>query len=242
MEWNINHLIGHTLEATDGKIGKIEDFYFEDIHWDIRYFIVDTGNWLLDHKVLIAPVALDGSPTEKGNLRVHLSMDKIKTSPNIDTHKPVSRWEETELYEHYGWGQYWGTGFYAGSSLSVGTPFPVLDQREDREANKMVDHSHDELHLRSTEGVKDYHLHALDGDIGHLTDFIFDDATWKITFLVIDTRNWLEGQHVLIPIQSLIKIDWESSKIYLNLSISDIKNEKHFHALEYQNENLLHPR
>jgi uncharacterized protein YrrD len=46
MQRNLNHLIGWILDATDGEIGKVEDFYFDDQNWTVRYLIVKTGTWL----------------------------------------------------------------------------------------------------------------------------------------------------------------------------------------------------
>ena len=39
-------LKGYQLESLDGEIGKVEEFYFDDHHWTIRYLVADTGNWL----------------------------------------------------------------------------------------------------------------------------------------------------------------------------------------------------
>ena len=54
-------LLGDTVVANDGDIGKVHDFYFHDDTWIIRYLVVDTGHWLPGRKVLITPSAL-GKP------------------------------------------------------------------------------------------------------------------------------------------------------------------------------------
>ena len=58
---NFKDLRGYAIRATDGVIGKVDDFYFDDEDWGIRYLVVDTGSWLSGRKVLISPIAL-GSP------------------------------------------------------------------------------------------------------------------------------------------------------------------------------------
>jgi uncharacterized protein YrrD len=58
MQINTNNLIGYKLEATDGEIGKVETFYFDDDTWTIRYMVVKTGGWLSGRKVLISPEAV----------------------------------------------------------------------------------------------------------------------------------------------------------------------------------------
>src|SRR5687767_2340606 len=52
---NIKDLRGYVIRAIDGTIGKVDDFYFDDEDWGIRYLVVDTGSWLSGRKVLISP-------------------------------------------------------------------------------------------------------------------------------------------------------------------------------------------
>ena len=47
---NVNNLIGYSIRALDGELGKVSEFYFDDFTWSIRYLVVDTGNWLSDGK------------------------------------------------------------------------------------------------------------------------------------------------------------------------------------------------
>ena len=87
-------LAGYSFKATDANIAHVTDFYFDDKAWVIRYFVVDTGNWLSSRKVLISPIAI-GHPnwTEK-LLPVSTTKEQVKNSPDIDTEKPVSRQHE----------------------------------------------------------------------------------------------------------------------------------------------------
>ena len=54
-------MFGYAIEARDGRIGKVEDFYFDDTAWRVRYLIGETGGWLTRKAVLISPAALDSS-------------------------------------------------------------------------------------------------------------------------------------------------------------------------------------
>jgi sporulation protein YlmC with PRC-barrel domain len=221
------------MEASDGKIGQVEEFYFDDETWEIRYIVVDTGNWLDDREVLISPTAIMKKSWVNGVFPVNLTKDQIKKSPEIDTHKPVSRRQELELYEYYSWGRYWGNGFYAGSSMDVSSPFPMLDQKMAIEAEEKNNPSDDDIHLRSTERIKDYHIHARDGQIGHLSDFIMDDKNWHIRSLVVDTSNWLGGKKVLVSVNHIIKIEWVDSLVFLDIPISFIENGEPYRESEY---------
>ncbi|MGA2519172.1 MAG: PRC-barrel domain-containing protein [Smithellaceae bacterium] len=72
MQYSVKDLEGYAIGATDGDIGKLDDFYFDDESWTIRYLVADTGNWLLSRKVLISPFALGKAdlPRERLNDRV----------------------------------------------------------------------------------------------------------------------------------------------------------------------------
>ena len=180
MHRNINSLVGYKVEATDGEMGKVEEFYFDDQTWVIRYLIVKTGNWLSDRKVLISPVALIKETGRFGGFPVNLTMDQVRKSPNIDTDKPVYRQQETELHQYYPW------------------QMPPTDEQIVGKADRNDKRSGDDLHLRSTHAILGYDIETTDGDMGHLKDFIIDDATWKIEYLVIEMRAWPIGKKVLL--------------------------------------------
>ena len=97
MERNINSLIGFGIEATDGIIGEVEDFYFDDDTWKIRYLIVKTGSWLSGRKVLISMGAIIKKDQLNELIPVNLTKKQVKESPDIDTEKPVSRQQEIKL-------------------------------------------------------------------------------------------------------------------------------------------------
>ncbi|MGA9211831.1 PRC-barrel domain-containing protein [Kaistella sp.] len=217
MQHNIKSLIGYRMEATDGEIGKVEEFYFEDTNWLIRYLIVETGNWLLNRKVLIIPQAIKQSDAKPGVFPVNLTKEQIKTSPDIDTDQPVSRQQTMPLYGHYDW-EWYGSGFYAGGLEAVMDNDPVINDQDEK----------GDLHLRSTKEVKGYQIHTIDGDFGHVSDFILDDTTWQIIYLVVDTHKWFGGTKVLIKTSAIKEIQWENTKIIVNISTETIKDSPIF--------------
>lgn len=224
MQRNINNLIGYSMEATDGDIGKVEDFYFEDNTWLIRYLILKTGNWFFNSKVLIAPQAIVKRDAEPRTIPVNLSKEQIKTSPDIDTDKPVSRQQEVKLYGHYAWKPYGGSGFYAGGAEAAMINNPIIDQKIMKEAESGDKRSDDDLHLRSTKQIMGYHIHATDGDFGHIIDFIIDDVNWQIKYLVADSNTYFGGKQFLIETGMIKEIQWENSKVIVNISTDAIKD------------------
>ena len=93
---SMKQLYGAKLGASDGNIGHVKDFYFDDQNWVIRYVIADTGSWLQGRQVLISPHAIARLDPGEKLLRVNLTREQIENSPLIETHKPVSRQYETE--------------------------------------------------------------------------------------------------------------------------------------------------
>jgi hypothetical protein len=89
-------------------------------------------------------------------------------------------------------------------------------------------------HLRSTHAVTGYHIQATDGEIGHVEDFIIDDETWTIRYLLVNTLNWWPGKKVLVSPLWIDRVSWGESKVFVNLSRETIK-----HSPEYTEEFLL---
>jgi uncharacterized protein YrrD len=235
MQRNINSLIGFTMGATDGEIGKVEEFYFDDKTWTIRYLIVKTGSWLFGRKVLISPQAIVNHTWLDKVFPVNLSMDQIRNSPDIDTDKPVSRQQEMELYAHYPWMNYWGGAgsLYPGNDTLIGTPNLLIDEFM-AEKNAGEEKVEGDPHLRSTEDITGYRIHASDGEIGYVDDLIIDEQSWKIAFLVVDTRKWLTGRKVLIAPKWIKEVQWEDSMIIADLSVDAIKNSPEFESFQVQ--------
>jgi len=231
MERNINSLIGYSIKATDGKIGEVVEFYFDDETWAIRYLIINTIGWLANRKVLISPVAVIGTNWENGLIPVNLTSEQIRHSPKINTDKPVSRQQEIELHKHYSWGEYRAGWVYDGVDFGMSTP---SDETDKKAAKQIADrNSVFDPHLHSTSRVTGYDIQANDGKIGHVKDFIFDDQKWQLKYFVVDTHHWIGGKKVLLPVNHIEKVDWPKSDVFVNLSVADVQDCKAFEHIEY---------
>ena len=180
-------LAGYKLHCLDGEIGKVEEFYFDDRHWTIRYLVANTGNWLTGRQVLISPYALKTMEKDEQTIAVNLTKKQIEDSPSLDTDKPVSKQFEHAYYGYYGWPMYW-SGSYMWGNYPYIVRDPELWKISAQEKKKW------DSNLRSTHEVSGYHIQAAAGEIGHVEDFIIDDETWAIRFLIIDTQNWWPGK------------------------------------------------
>jgi len=107
---SIKQLYGEKLRASDGEIGHVKDFYFDDQKWVVRY-------------ALIAPHAFGNLDQHRSLLLVNLTRQQIENSPPIDSHKPVSRQYEVQYYRYYGWPSYWmGEGIWGLNASPIASP------------------------------------------------------------------------------------------------------------------------
>ena len=159
----VKDLQGDAIVAEDGEVGSIDDFYFDDEGWDVRYLVVNARRWIPGRKYLVSPVAID-SPLEEGDIRIDLTREQIASCPPAES-KPA---------------------------------------------------------LRSSSEVMGCGIEATDGAIGSVADLVFDDETWEITDVLVDSRQWLPGKLLLISPEVIERIDWPQRKVHLRLARGDI--------------------
>lgn len=226
---SIKQLYGVKLGASDGEIGHVKDFYFDDRNWAVRYVVADTGSWLSGRKVLISPHAF-GSLHQVGKLLlVNLTRKQIEDSPSIESHKPVSRQYEEEYYRYYGWPRYWqGDGLWGMSG------FPILELPTEpllSETASAVGSQPEraDAHLRSTQAVNGYDIEASDGTIGHICDFMMDAQSWAIRQLVIKVGHRLSGKEVQMPTSQVDRISYEKSAVFVKLTSEGVERSPTHH-------------
>lgn len=219
MQHSLRSMIGFSIRATDGDLGKVHEFYFDDATWTIRYMVVETGNWLANRRVLISIVALGEPDWESRTFPVNLTCDQVRNSPDIDTQRPVYRQHEAKLHEYYQWPLYWESGYQGIMGI---TPYPLLEvplMQDSTDPDR-----HDDPHLRSTRQITGYHIHATNGEIGHVEDFFVDDKNWTICNLVVETGNWLVGKKVIIPPSWIKSVNWAEAEVYIDRMRESVRN------------------
>lgn len=98
--------------------------------------------------------------------------------------------------------------------MSGGTIFPSKEEVQEVPETRPKPESH----LQSTRGVTGYRLHAADGTIGRVHDYIVDDKRWVIRYLVAATGTWLPGRKVLISPHWIERVNWETSEVFVDLT------------------------
>lgn len=213
----VKDLTDYGILATDGPIGQVVDVLMDDRSWTVRYFVVDTGTWLADRKVLISPLAVGMPDWAAQQLPVTLTKARVQNSPEVNTDNPVLRQHEIEQLSYYGYPLYWEAG-----GLSVAVPLPAIAEAN---VETRVD-----THLRSVKAVKGYTIVARDGELGHVDNVLVDDQTWTIRYLVVNTGHWWSGHQVLIAPQWVERITWEDATVTLDLTRDAIQNAPPYDA------------
>ncbi len=203
---SLHDLEQYAIQATDGVVGRVKDFYFDDDRWVVRYLIVETGSWLSSRQVLIPPNAIGAPNWAERTLPVALTREQIRGAPNIDTAKPVSRQHEMDYLGYYSFPYYWkgdnllGEGAYHDRVLA------------DSGASDRASH------LRSARALKAYQIDASDGPIGHVQSMLVDEQSWEVRFLIADTSNWWLGHEVLISPRWIRELHWLSATVSIGLT------------------------
>jgi uncharacterized protein YrrD len=244
---SVTELESYTIGASDGTIGSVQDCYFDDEAWAIRYLVVRTAGWLAGREVLISPLSVGSADAEGRVLHVSLSKDQVKNSPSMDTRKPVSRQHEMDYSAYYGYPYYWGgahlwggsacpTTMLTGTGLALGSSDiaytrALVKNVDAAYARETKQRANDDHHLRSCGEVKGYSIHATDGDIGHVDGYLVDDRTWAIQYLIVNTSNWWLGHQVLVAPAWLEAVSWTYSKVTTSLTRQEVRSAPAYSSL-----------
>jgi sporulation protein YlmC with PRC-barrel domain len=219
----LHGMIDYSIRATNGDIGKVVDFYFDDANWIIRYMGIKTGQWLSGHKVLISLTTLDKTDWESKTFSMNLTCAQVNDSPDIDRGQPLNLQHEVDLDDFYHMPLYWEPG--NGSACGIASS-PLLRNPIGRRFSDSL--QRDNPQLRSTRHLTGYNIHATDGEIGHVENIIIDIEKWVIDYMVIDAGNWLPGKKILISPQWVKNVNWADANVYLDRSRKEVQQIPEF--------------
>ncbi len=233
----ISPLKGFAIEASDGRIGTVADFLFDDASWRVRWLVIDCGTWQTGRKVLIHPSAISRAELEQQRFVVSLTKAQVEGSPELAEDQPVSQQMETRLYSYYGWDPLW-SGPYLGAMPGamawpyMAPPYFGLGLTTGEAHGTGANLQGADPHVRSVEEVTGYRIHAVDGEIGHVENFMIDDADWSIHYFIVDTRNWWFGKRVLISPLAVKSIDWFDRHVELDVSREQVESSPPWDPLD----------
>ena len=214
---SLKHLEGFRILASDGLVGKVYDFFFNDQSWMVRYLVADTGHWLPGRKVLLPTPMLIGPNLTERSFAVSLTREQVKTSPDVDTDMPVSRLRELELQAHYDWPFHWGC---VDGWVGPVPPAPAIEPP----IPKIAEDS-GKVHLRSIREMTGYKVEAEDSLVGTIDDFVAEEKNWVLRRLVLLTSHELSGRRVAVsPPDFIGEISWSHHSVKLLTTLATIRN------------------
>ncbi len=198
----LKDLLGARVHATDGEIGTVRNFLFDDQSWTLRYLVVDVGHFLNRQEVVLSISAVEQPDWANRSFQVNYTKEQVRKSPDVDTEKPVTRQQEIAMEEYYHWLAYWiDSGLGTGSTLPPGSDYPV--------------NTEEDPHLRSALDVTGYEVWATDGKVGDLHGFVMDEISWHLGYLDVKSGDWLRSRSVLIPTRCVKSVSWASRRVDL---------------------------
>lgn len=227
-------VIGYRLLATDGPVGKCKDMLFDDRLWTIRYIVVDTGNWLPGRLVIISTSQLGEPVWQERSIPVSLNAKQIEEAPPLGSEEPVSRRYERLFLQKFGQPLYWMAAMDPSSApaISYGAHLDPYSRAVAVSGDDGGEDEERETHLRSINEVCGYGIHATDDEIGKVDDFVVEDDTWGIRYLVVDTRKWLPGGQVLIAADWMRRVSWADREVVVGLPSDLIKESPKYNPSE----------
>jgi hypothetical protein len=214
---SLKDLQHYTVMASDGELGRVANFLFDDERWAIRYLVVEPSLFNDGRAVLISPIFFRKADWATHCFHLAMTAERVKASPGVNTDKPVSRQHERDYFRYYGYPYYWGYsgtwGMGAYPGLLLPWDAPPVDAAD----------SPSDVHLRSAREVGRYGVEGSNGGLGGIVDLVVDDATWEIRYLVVDTSHWWFSKKVLVAPQWATRVSWAERKVYLSLSRELVK-------------------
>ena len=226
MNRSLGKWVDGNVQAKDGDVGTLEQFYFDDLTWTLRYMAVRTGGKRAGRNVLVSLAALGNPDWKQRVFPVTLTLAQVRDCPSIGNEEVVSRQHEVDLHEHFAWPVYWGGGFYVppvSAMLATSADVEGAEIEAPESGARKID-----PHLRSTKELTGCRVHATDGSIGNVEDCLFDDAAWVIRYFVVNTRNWLPDRRVLVSPQWIRAVNWAEKTVFVDLSRAAVKKSPTF--------------
>lgn len=184
------------------------------------------GPWPLGRGVLVPPTAVGHPDLHERVLPIARTRAQVAHGPPIDADRPVSRQREAEVFRAYGWPQFWvsaglwGAWAYPAPLFTAPPPLPAQAATGATDAAREAG----DPHLRSTREVTGYRIRALDGELGHVDDFVLDDTDWSLRYLVVDTGALWSDERVLVEPARVREILWDEKCVCVEATRAQIAN------------------
>ena len=232
----LEYLREYRICATDGDIGPLVDFYFDDRTWVIRYLVVDAGGWFSKKLVLVPTFVLERVDEDSRTVSIGLAKERIRESRRTESEQTVADYRTSQMWRSMrksgGFPLSWGhhEPFMIGATGAPPEAIALVYQRQQQaefeESSKNP--AAEPPHLRSEAEIIDYRVHAIDGKLGYVDDFLLEASAWKIAYIVVGTRNWFTSKQVLIPHEVVNAVNWGERNLSVSLRRKMVEKSPEF--------------
>lgn len=199
---DLNGLLESPMIANDGETGRVRDFLFDDQTWQVRYLVLDMGNWLRRHDVVVPIAALDLPDWKNKTCHTCLTKAQLRDCPGVDTRKPVSRQQELAMREYFGPLASWANARFGMTAMPAFAKYAALEGEDS--------------HLRSAVRLMGHRVWATDGNTGQLRGYLMDEGSWHISHLEVGVSGWDHRSITLVPTDWVDRISWAECRVYLH--------------------------
>lgn len=226
----------YAIRAADDRMGRVEDFYFDDATWAIRYLVAHTGFLFSARESLIGVPLLGAPDTEKREFPVSMKAEEIDEAPTPDADEPVSAQRDRSVGRDFAvWPPFligMGAARFSPVIAEAQLMRYVPDNDETTAADEDGPGARGDTHLRSMHEVRGYSVVARDDAFGSVADFLVDPEGWTVRFIVIDTGVWLPGKRVVVTPDHLTGIDAEMGSIHVDVDKAKVESATPLSSVE----------
>lgn len=219
------NLAGRMLHATDSVAGRVDQLLFDDITWKVRHIVVTIGGWLLGHSVLVPPSAVPSPGINTRSLFVPQTCAQLDSYPDLSTDPSVTYQHQLRALPAV---PYWPCTLEPGFWAAGGYVGMLTDDPASENADTAGD-----PHLRGTRDVAGYRIVARDAPLGRASDWLIDDTTWSVRYLVITKRVWPWSERLLVAARDVRAIDWASRTVTIDRWREDVERSPVNQALAH---------
>jgi uncharacterized protein YrrD len=226
----------YAVRAADERKGHVDDLYFDDQSWAIRYLVVHTGFLFSARQSLIRADLLSAPEVDKREFPVSVKAEDIENAPPPESHEPVSARRDRRFAMDLALWPPFLIGFDEARYTPLVAETQIMHHLRDADPTEDADQNRSgtsaDPHLRSMYEVSGYRVVARDEEFGSVVDFLIDPESWQLRYVVVDTGAWLPGKRVVITTGHVSGIDAEAGSIHVDIDKADVESAKPLASVE----------
>lgn len=199
---DLNSLLEAPILASDGEVGRIRDFLVDDQLWQVRYVVLDLGNWLRRHDVVVPITALDVPDWKTKSCRACLTISQLRDCPDVNTRKSVSRQQELAMRDYFGPLASWADARFGMTTIPAYVKYTIPEGEDS--------------HLRSARRLMGHRVMASDGNLGQLRGFRLNEHSWHISHLEVRVPRLKGHPFKFVPSEWVDRVSWAECRVYLH--------------------------